>query len=236
MKCPNCNKADVFYHGNKGYYCFRCANENKKETKDKVYELSDLIEDLELVNLTEEEFKYLSKYTDEYCTVHDTYCEWDFYHSAKEDRLFLPCYQDEELVYYQLKDISGTRVKYRNPKTKKHFWEYWMFGQATIIVEDIISAIKLWRTQMEFSIEASSIVALLGTYLTDADYLALVNRSKQTTGKILVWLDYNMRTQSLKIVQNFKKLGLPAKSIITEKDPKEYPLQEIVNILKTQGF
>lgn len=95
------------------------------------------------------------------------------------------------------------------------------FGQRPVVlVEDIISAIRVGH-----SCEAS---ALFGSHLSTARAF----RYSRFYDKIIVWLDKDKELYSIKLCQHLRQLGLVCRSVITDKDPKEYSDQEIVDILK----
>lgn len=89
-----------------------------------------------------------------------------------------------------------------------------------ILVEDIISAIKMFKA-------GYSAVALLTTYVPNELYLGLKPYD------LKVWLDPDAVGKSLKIVQKFNSVGVKARHIAyPEGDPKDCPLVDIPGLIE----
>ena len=87
-----------------------------------------------------------------------------------------------------------------------------------MIVEDILSAIKVGRV--------SNSISLLGAYIQDSLALSLRGYT------IYIWLDSNKYTESLKYLRRFRSFGIDCRIIHTDKDPKCYDTLEIEERLK----
>jgi hypothetical protein len=79
-----------------------------------------------------------------------------------------------------------------------------------VLVEDAISAIKVWKATDYTSI------ALLTTSVSNELMRKLRDR------KIYLWLDPDQLANSVKIVCRMQELGLDAHNVHTTKDPKDY--------------
>ena len=88
-----------------------------------------------------------------------------------------------------------------------------------VLVEDSISAM---RVNMATSYTS---IALLNASVND-DLMR-----KCSGSKVWLWLDPDMKKESIKTVSRMNQLGLHTKIILTEKDPKEYPERYIRTIL-----
>lgn len=149
---------------------------------------------------------------------------YNFCFSPNWNRLILPVYKDEELVYFQARTL-GTPSK-QNPKylnmrgDKTHMFEVNVPGQTSVvIVEDILSAIKVGR--------CTNSKALLGSYIGTA----LTVLAKHYN-KIFIWLDDDKRMESIKYARHLSSLtGVAVRVVNTPKDPKCYNQDQIRRIL-----
>lgn len=170
-------------------------------------------EDIPLVALT-----WLRKYgiTPEEIT------HFRFGYSQRLDRLILPVFKEDGLVYWQGryfgKDID--KPKYLNVRAKSRgdifFSRNTKNTSDVVLVEDILSAIKVGRV--------TGAVALLGSYVPDSLLTFLGTR-----GIIRVWLDRDKAMTGIRSARRITALtGRPAFPVITPLDPKEYSEQEIL--------
>lgn len=109
----------------------------------------------------------------------------------------------------------------RDPITKKYknsgpglvFKAYSRNRGKVVLVEDIVSAIKVNRIM--------SCIALLGTNLKNLDI---------SGDNFIIWLDYDVRDKAQKMANELSLWG-KVKVIVTKKDPKYYSTDEIEDIL-----
>jgi len=92
--------------------------------------------------------------------------------------------------------------------------------RSIVLVEDIISAIRVGHT--------NPAAPLFGSHLSTKTAL----RYNKLYDKIILWLDKDKELYSIKVAQQLRAMGIPCRSVITNKDPKEYSDTEIVDILK----
>jgi Zn ribbon nucleic-acid-binding protein len=90
-------------------------------------------------------------------------------------------------------------------------------GAPLVFVEDIISAIKVSRH--------TECLCLFGSHIT----IDMVPLGRQP---YVIWLDADKAQESAKYAKRLRVMGMQAHSLVTEKDPKEYNDNEIVNYLK----
>lgn len=90
-------------------------------------------------------------------------------------------------------------------------------ADTLIIVEDILSAIKIFN-----SVENVSVLALLNSSV-DASYI--LKHFKHCLLKI--WLDHDKRTESVMQVVRLSQLGFSVRHIFSMKDPKEHTNESI---------
>ena len=144
------------------------------------------------------------------------------------DRLIMPVYKDDELIYWQgrnLGDVTLDNPKYKNVYLSGSRDIYAKFerrdktnglGGTLVLVEAIISAVKLSRHV--------DTVALLGSYVPDSiiDYMRQYDR-------ILVWLDPDKLSASITDAFRFHMLsGRKVMPIFSDKKPKQYCDKEIL--------
>jgi len=146
-----------------------------------------------------------------------------------EEYNILWCQDNETLIlvhtdeYWQGRHFGNYGIKYlskgRKPLT--------IYGDSDIIilVEDVLSAIKIARLSPEYCA-----MPLLGSSLSTEHEETL--RNKFNT--IHVWLDRDKAKQGIKISRNLKQKGITSRTIITDLDPKEYKEGEIQSWLKNR--
>ena len=154
--------------------------------------------------------------------------EYNLGYSKSMDRVVLPVYNREgNLIWYQCRALhKGQKPKYIQPSLPRENVLFRSIERPTddkgvVVVEDILSAIRVGKHIQTYS--------LLGTKITNAQ----ATRIGQVD-RVRIWLDpdkagrkgsYNIR----------KTLGLITEvtTISTTKDPKELSDQEIEEILCT---
>ena len=140
-------------------------------------------------------------------------------------RLILPVYQDEQLIYYQgrtFDPITKTNSKYLNIRqagAKNVFFRrntlhnshdsISMDIHRLVIVEDILSCIKVGRYVDS--------LALLGSYVPKTLYNIL-----ESYLSVYLWLDQDKIKESIKYSKSINSVvGIPARVVSTVLDPKE---------------
>lgn len=151
-------------------------------------------------------------------------------YSPSMNRLILPVYKDDKLVYWQGRNlgvVDKKNPKYINSRKKKGEDCYYTqvkrgaYNQTICIVEDIVSAVKVGRV--------TDSIALLGSYIP-MNLIRYIVASPYTKGydQILIWLDYDKQKESIQFSKRLRELtGKDIRCIITEKDPKELSTEEI---------
>ena len=146
-----------------------------------------------------------------------------------EEYNILWCQDNETLIlvhtdeYWQGRHFGNYGIKYlskgRKPLT--------IYGDSDIIilVEDVLSAIKIARLSPEYCA-----MPLLGSSLSTEHEEVLRDIFKT----IYVWLDRDKAKQGIKMSRNLRQKGINTKSIITDLDPKEYNEGEIRLWLKNR--
>lgn len=229
LPCDNCGSSDALTDYVDHTFCFSCHNyvpihkeRSMFEQNIEVYlEKEDPVLPEDLCDKFSAEamlwlwkYKVTPKLIEKYHIKY--YPQWD--------AIVLPYYsKDNELLFYQVRCIRyNMGPKYQTFGQKQLFWSKDSPKRDfVVIVEDIISAIKVG--------EVAQTVSLLGTSLKDRDMLTLATRYDT----IVVWLDGDKpgRRSSRKLV---KKLSLMVNviEINTRDDPKCYETDDIIGILK----
>lgn len=153
-----------------------------------------------------------------------SYDYWKDYigYSEKEDRLIFTV--GNPIRFSQGRDLTGERVKwktYGRPHDVATVLGDTTTDSPTILVEDIISAHKVSQFQR--------CIPLFGT----AIMTPTITQLRKYNGKIVLWLDSDQLQHMGKKIAKLS-LFLPNKIdvIHTEKDPKDYTLSEIEEILQ----
>lgn len=222
------------------WHCFNCGRSGLQYNKDKgrtLDETKELIRQQRNIvdSHTDDAGIHLpSSYTTEIPT--EAKCWLAKYGLTEKDlrcgyaykRLILPLYNKEgELIFWQgrnLGKVTKDNPKYVNVRSKKT--DYAIFkgtsnAKVVVLVEDILSAIKVSNTQCVDS------VPILGSYIPTS-ILPFI----KDYDTIFIWLDYDKRFTSIKAASTLHELSCKVcRTIITEKDPKEYTIEEIKEIL-----
>lgn len=164
--------------------------------------------------ISKEGMIWLSKYE----ITQEEITEFNIGYSPRLNRLILPVYQDNKLIYWQgrnLGKVTKDNPKYlniRNSGAKNVFFQRSIpNSNMCVIVEDILSAIKVGRV--------CNSLALLGSYFPKEIYQSIIPQYD----KILIWLDADKYHTAFKAGQYISTFCNKAVKIIrTDKDPKEY--------------
>ena len=137
--------------------------------------------------------------------------------SPSKQQLIFPLYKSDNLMAYQGRNFApNSRAKYIS-QGKIHDLLYFCGKKSSpiILVEDLLSAIKIGRIGVAmplFGSEAST---------------PLLMRLKDHCKAVIVWLDSDKWANSHDIVKRSQSIGLPAMSVFTNLDPKEYSTEKI---------
>ena len=140
-------------------------------------------------------------------------------YTFSQELLIFPIYVNGELLMYQGRYFGD------NPEVPKYLTKGYkgdvlhLLGNhdesAIVCTEDLISAVKV-STVMNSS-------PLWGSSLSFKHAIRLSKRFKQ----LVLWLDMDKAADSLKMASKYAGLFDTVKSVVTEKDPKEYNHDEI---------
>lgn len=161
-------------------------------------------------------------------------------YSSKLDGVVFPIYYDYKLIAYQSRYINYSynkdkrELKYYTESSVKQLY-YYIKNNILInnninnykliyLTEDILSSIKLNK------LGNCHCIALLSTKVHD-NLIPLLKQYKN----VKLWLDYNMKFDSIKQVKRLRTLGINISSVITPKDPKAIRFKILKDITKNYG-
>lgn len=157
--------------------------------------------------------------------------KYRFGYSDRMNRLIMPVFDGEQLVYWQGRKLdNGPGPKYISMRTKAGSKFFELFNNkddSAVLVEDIVSAICVRRAGFNS-------VALLGSYVGDRIAARL---QKRGVHKVVVWLDPDKRTESVRFARKLSGLGFKAVALVTPtKDPKFFNVAQVRRHLSKGGL
>ena len=217
--CPHCGSKDNRAEYVNGYWCFGCS---KYKSKNDVASLrSRLNKRLDNVNshypihvvenIPPQAWKWLLKYNITPEEVKKYKIRW-----SPMDMLVLCMTKD----YWQARNFGFGNQKYKSNGNKPCL--LYGKGKTVILVEDVLSSIKIART------DDYSSIPLLGSSLSKE-----IEDKLSTYKAVYVWLDRDKAKNAVRITNRLREIGITSKVIVTELDPKEYNKQEINKWLKS---
>lgn len=141
--------------------------------------------------------------------------------SESNQRLIFPYYGSEGLLAWQGRYFGQEKKgKWFSQGNLKELFHVLGSGDEIILVEDIVSAIKVSRY--------TSCMPIFGSYIGSVRF----KRLKVLTKKVVVWLDPDKRKESITELRRASLMGLEARIIYSDKDPKEESYERIQECLK----
>lgn len=251
--CPYCNKpvqrdGFISWRTDSGWrhYCHRCGT-SRRIRQDGVAAPSALISRVNGIRsygktqgkqvYLPEDFELLVPscakiWLRKYGVTDDEIKRYRFGYSERMNRLILPVFNGEELVYWQGRSLAPSKYapKYLSMKTNSgsQFFNLCAKGaKEVVLVEDIISAIVLRRA-------GYNAIALLGSYIGDK---AISFLHKLKVKRVCVWLDPDKRKDAVAFAKRLNGLGFKAACLVTPtKDPKDYNVTQVRSHLVRGGF
>lgn len=150
------------------------------------------------------------------------------YHHRPTNRVVLPVFDSQRLVYWQARSIDGRQPKYLGADIdKRHITARYGSGDP-VLTEDILSAFRVGESG------AAQGVSILGTSLNDKVLAQLIKAGRPVT----VWLDPDGpgREAARDILSRLDVVGLPYRQIITSRDPKLLSKGEITSLLTQHSY
>ena len=221
--CPHCGSKDNRAEYINGYWCFGCSKyEPKNDTntlRQRAYNTHILSKNYNaLLDTTEdipmEPMRWLLKYNITLKEIKKYGISW-----APFKRLLVLIQRKD---YWQGRNFGTGNIKYMSSGNKP----LTIYGEGGIllVVEDVLSAIKIARLRYE----GYCATPLLGSSLSKQAETQLVKRYKH----IYVWLDRDKAKAAVNIRNKLRSKGVESRVIISPLDPKEYNKTEISEWLK----
>ncbi|WBF78131.1 DNA primase [Methylophilales phage MEP402] len=222
--CPHCGSSDARAEYADNYYCFSCSKYEsktdtaslreriKQRTQQSVQNVSSLLDTVK--DIPQKGMQWLLKYNITPAEIKEYGISWN------ASRQLLVLLQDKG--YWQARNFGFGNYKYASQGMKP--LTIYGEGDTIIVVEDVLSAIKIARCRGE----GYCATPLLGSSLSKQ---VLAQLTKQYES-IYVWLDRDKAKQAIRIRNTIRQSGKTSKAIISKLDPKEYNKEEILQWLK----
>lgn len=229
--CPECRKIGNDRSGNNlgvysdGHsYCYRCGYHSNR-TRVTNTTTSSLSHTIVLpadvtTELPYEARQWLNKYELTRLDISRNHVMW----SEKYSRIVFPYFNETELLAWQGRYIGEDKTKakwFSQGKIHEIIHPLQVKNRFAILVEDIVSAIKVSKI--------CGAIPIFGSSVSTKQILRL----KSIVDEVWFWLDPDMRGKSLKLAHISNTLGLTARTIFSDKDPKEHTIDFIADTLRT---
>ena len=147
--------------------------------------------------------------------------------SESRKRLIFPIYGQDELIAFQGRyfgdDPEESKKKWFGKGNLKDTFNIIGKGDSLVLVEDIVSAIKVSKV--------TQAMPLYGSYIGYERFKRISKLIPQST-EVLIWLDPDKRSDSVTESRRGMMCGLTTRVIFSSKDPKEHSFEEIKEIIK----
>ncbi len=141
--------------------------------------------------------------------------------SEKVQRLIFPIFGDGELLAWQGRSFDKDRKKWYTIGKVEELFHILGKGNEIILVEDVISAIKISKV-------GHSSMCLFGSNISIERFKHLSTLTKE----VAIYLDPDKRKESLKFNRRASLVGLKSRVIFSANDPKEETFERLKEILK----
>lgn len=240
-RCPECARLgndrsgdNLAVYSDGHTYCYRCGHHSGRKTISQPVERNSTT--IALPSDVTSELPYEAKrWLDQYQLARLDIQQNNIMWSEYWRRLIFPYFNDTGLLAWQGRLFGdATNVQAKNSKGELCLEKWYSKGQIheiihplkvqsreAVLVEDIVSAIKISRHK--------GAIPIFGSTISPKHFL----RIKKIVDKVWIWLDPDMRTKSVKMASTAKLLGLDARVIFSDKDPKEIDHGSIPNYFGT---
>lgn len=232
-QCPRClsngndrsrDNLAVYSDGHK--YCFRCgytvlsSGLEKLTSRDDTPSISIALPADVDEHLPRKARDFISNYS---LTNHDITNNTLLW-SEHWQRLIFPYFSDTGLLAWQGRYLGDENKAKWFSQGKLHEFIHLVGNQRSrvcVLTEDIVSAIKVSHNTKVCA------CPIFGSHISMQRLLQL----KHLFGKIIIWLDDDMKLKVIKYAQQAQSIGLPVATVFTPQDPKELSNMEIQKIL-----
>lgn len=227
VPCPRCGSRDNLGDYDDHEYCFGCkyyklkGDTNALRTKySKRYTINNYDKGVEMLENFGEIPRNAMKWLLSYGISQDDIKEFGIKWEVKKQLLVLL----DTAKYWQGRVFDpNNKLKYLSSGIKP--LTIYGTGDTLVLVEDIISAMRVARTHSGFCS-----APLLGSSLS----YEFENQIVESFKHVYVWLDRDKAVNALRIKRKLTSRGLESRVVVTDKDPKEYTKGEIIQWLKSK--
>lgn len=221
--CPSCGSRDnMARYSDGGSYCFGCGYKERKTAKG-IWDNKTVVKEQQEEGIRPLPIDFGTDFSEEvltWCKKYDILVPELLHrnvgYSPSTNQLIFTWKENGRIVLWQARNFYKGRKKYFTGGEKDDVLPIYPsdnpddFVGTLVLVEDAISSIKIarWCDSMP----------VLGATLNPRALTAL----KAAYRFLVVWLDGNKYDQAQKIARMAELIGLPARAIYTEADPKEY--------------
>ncbi len=227
--CPECRRVgndksgdNLAVYSDNHCFCFRCGYSTGRKsftTTAKPNPTAIVLPADVTTELPVEARSWLGQYQLARLDLNRNHVMW----SERWSRIIFPYFNEAELLAWQGRYVGNDKTKakwFSQGKIHEIIHPMQVNQRNAILVEDIVSAIKISRICGAIPIFGSSVSA------------KQILRLKTVVDEVWYWLDPDMRAKSVKMARLSELLGLKAHVIFSDKDPKEHSHDDIENILR----
>lgn len=225
-RCEFCGSSDAGTHyEDGGFYCFSCRKGYRgSAVVGYRSHKTNITEGHERIEFPPETIGYIPEiaqaWLDQYDLTKKELSLWRW--TSHQEMLIYPVYQGQTLTFWQ-----GRYFPARMPKTHNkgdlrglpHVIEPGVAGDRLIVVEDVVSALKVGRHVDCLCMFGSSV---------RMEWLPWLRKRYK---HVSLWFDYDKRKQAVAVKSRLNLLFPKTDIIVTERDPKEYSNEELIRWL-----
>lgn len=235
-RCPACARLgndrsgdNLAVYSDHHTYCYKCGYGSRRKSFTRPVEKSatELVLPSDVTSeLPFEARAWLGQYSLARLDIQENNIMW----SPHWSRIIFPYFDDTGLIAWQGRYVpcGQNKVEVNGKSPAKWFSQgkiheiihpIKVCKREAVLVEDIISAIKVSKVMGAIPIFGSSV---------SVKHLL---RLKKIVDRVWYWLDPDMRSKSVSMASTARLYGLDAKVIFSDKDPKEHTIEEIKTYL-----
>lgn len=233
-QCPKCREAgrdtskDNLHRWEDHAHCFACNYHEFPDTIQRIERLmekinpdtGEIVKTLELPNDAQKSINYKAlQWLDRYGIMREEIVKHDLRWSDFRQWLIFPIYGDNGLIGYQGRNFGPNGPKWESRGDLHsiiHIVDQQQKGtDPLVIVEDIVSAIKVGRQFAAMPIFGGSIS------------LKRVQLLKHVARNVVWWLDADKYPEAIRYAKGARLIGVQSKVVFTERDPKDHTDEEI---------
>lgn len=221
--CPECGSRDnLALYSDGGGHCFGCGY-HIRPTAEGIWKDKTVVKEQQEEGLRPLPIDFGTEFSEEvltWCKKYDILVPELLYrnvgYSPSMNQLIFTWKEGNRIALWQARNFYKGRKKYFTGGEKDDVLPIYPCQPVSnpvgtlVLVEDAISAIKIARQ--------CDAMPILGATLSPRQISAL----KPFYGFLVVWLDGNKYDQAQKIARQAELIGIRARAIYTEVDPKEY--------------